>query len=87
MGATEDHLPHLARGSAHSNDIRVQVLPVKLAAILTEMRFSQIITWMPHGRAWKILRPREFPEQVAPYYFEYPNYNSFVRLVTDSNSI
>jgi len=63
------------------NDIRVQVLPVKLAAILAEPKFSHIITWMPHGRAWKVLRPKEFTDQVAPQYFEYPNYNSFIRLV------
>jgi len=62
-------------------DIRVQVLPVKLAAILDEPRFQDIICWMPHGRAWKVLRPMEFTERVAPHYFEYPNYNSFIRLV------
>jgi hypothetical protein len=66
---------------AMNNDIRVQVLPVKLAAMLAEPRFAHIVTWMPHGRAWKVLRVKEFTEQVAPHYFEYPNYNSFIRLV------
>jgi len=63
------------------NNIRVQVLPVKLAAILDEPRFQDIICWMPHGRAWKVLRPKEFTERVASNYFQYPNYNSFIRLV------
>lgn len=70
-----------AQRSGHNADIRVQVLPVKLAAILAEPKFAHIITWMPHGRAWKVLRLKEFTKQVAPQYFEYPNYNSFIRLV------
>jgi len=62
-------------------NIRTQVLPIKLAAILNEPRFQQIICWMPHGRAWKVLNPTEFVNCLAPHYFQYPNYNSFIRLV------
>ncbi len=62
-------------------DIRKQVLPVKLNLMLSDPKFSHIISWMPHGRAWRVFRPKEFTEFVAPIYFEYPNYNSFIRLV------
>lgn len=31
--------------------------------------------------AWKILRSKEFTDQVLPIYFNHPNYNSFIRLV------
>lgn len=62
-------------------EIRRQVLPVKLNAILSNPEFSHIITWMPHGRAWRILSPHEFAEKVLPLYVEQPNYNSFIRLV------
>jgi len=78
QGASTVNVP-LHRATHH--DIRVQVLPIKLAAILNEPRFSHVIAWLPHGRAWKVLRPREFTDLVAPHYFEYPNYNSFIRLV------
>ena len=62
-------------------EIRRQVLPIKLNAILSNPEFSHIITWMPHGRAWRILSPHEFAEKVLPLYVEQPNYNSFIRLV------
>ena len=38
---------HQTKRSGHNADIRVQVLPVKLAAILAEPKFAHIITWMP----------------------------------------
>ena len=66
---------------ATTPDIRIQKLPAKLDAMLSNPEISHIITWMPHGRAWKVLRPKDFVKEVAPKYFEYPNYNSFVRLV------
>ena len=62
-------------------DVRTQIFSTKLAAILDEPRFSHIICWMPHGRAWRVLSPQKFIDEVAPQYFEYPNYHSFQRLV------
>ena len=62
-------------------DVRAQVFPVKLAMILSQKCFSDIITWMPHGRAWKILSPKDFIEKVAPHFFDSPRYASFIRLV------
>lgn len=62
-------------------DVRAQVFPVKLALILSQKCFSDIITWMPHGRAWKILSPKDFIEKVAPHFFDSPRYASFIRLV------
>mmetsp|Transcript_61482 Transcript_61482/g.91386 ORF Transcript_61482/g.91386 Transcript_61482/m.91386 type:complete len:426 (+) Transcript_61482:209-1486(+) len=64
-----------------SEDIRLQKLPRKLFSMLSDAKINHIISWMPHGRAWKIRKKKEFIEDVLPQYFEYTNYNSFVRLV------
>jgi hypothetical protein len=68
------------RGSGESS-IRVQKFPVKLYAILAQKEFQEIIAWMPHGRAWKVLKPSMFESLVMPLFFEYSNYHSFNRLV------
>jgi HSF-type DNA-binding len=69
-----------SRGAVESS-IRVQKFPVKLYAILAQKEFQDIITWMPHGRSWKVLKPNLFESLVMPLFFEYSNYHSFNRLV------
>ena len=59
----------------------IEKLPPKLYAILTQKDFQDIITWMPHGRSWKVLKPRLFESLVMPIFFQYGNYHSFNRLV------
>jgi hypothetical protein len=61
--------------------IRVQKFPVKLYAILAQKEFNEIITWQPHGRAGKVLKPPAFESLVMPLFFEYSNYHSCNRLV------
>ena len=63
------------------DELRNSKLPAKLNHMLADPQNSHIISWMPHGRAWKILRPQEFTDRVLPRYFESVNYNSFVRLI------
>jgi hypothetical protein len=48
---------------------------------LAQKEFHDIITWMPHGRSWKVLKPNLFESMVMPLFFEYSNYHSFNRLV------
>lgn len=73
--------PPSARGGSLESSIRVQKFPVKLYAILAQKEFLDIITWMPHGRSWKVLKPNLFESLVMPLFFEYSNYHSFNRLV------
>ena len=68
-------------GGSLESSIRVQKFPVKLYAILAQKEFHNIITWMPHGRSWKVLKPNLFESLVMPLFFEYSNYHSFNRLV------
>lgn len=72
--------PESPRGSVETS-IRVQKFPFKLYAILAQKEFNEIITWMPHGRSWKVLKPNLFESFVMPLFFEYSNYHSFNRLV------
>ena len=65
--------------SAHA--IKHQKLPIKLNAMLSDKELAHIISWMPHGRSWRILKPKQFVKEVLPKYFDYCNYNSFIRLV------
>lgn len=80
----EDHDSEPSSSQANrslESSIRVQKFPVKLYAILGQKEFSDIITWMPHGRSWKVLKPNLFESLVMPLFFEYSNYHSFNRLV------
>lgn len=56
--------------------------PAKLHEILSCPEYSHIITWMPHGRAWRVLNPKEFAEIVMPKKFSHQSkYSSFKRQV------
>ena len=61
--------------------VRSQRFPVKLYALLNQPALSEIITWMPHGRSWKVLKPRIFETSVLPVFFESDNYHSFNRVI------
>ena len=43
---------------------RVPNFPAKMHAILSRPDLSDIVAWMPHGRSWRILKPREFEVRV-----------------------
>jgi hypothetical protein len=55
--------------------------PVKLHMILSNPEFQDIISWLPHGRSWRILQQKAFEERVIPLYFRHGRYSSFARQV------
>ncbi|GAX19845.1 hypothetical protein FisN_11Lh281 [Fistulifera solaris] len=59
----------------------VQTFPMKLHAILSNPEFSNIVSWLPHGRAFRILQHKAFEEKVIPLYFRHGRYSSFARQV------
>jgi len=61
--------------------VRSQRFPTKLYALLSQPQLSHIIAWMPHGRSWKVLKPRVFETSVLPVFFESDNYHSFNRVI------
>ena len=42
-------------------------------------KYGECIAWMPHGRAFKVLKPQLFEKQVCPTYFGHGRYSSFLR--------
>ena len=58
---------------------RIPSFPVKMHAILSRSDLSDIVCWLPHGRAWRVLKPREFEVKVIPTYFEHNKFSSFIR--------
>lgn len=74
-------VPNPSRNGNGETSIRVQKFPVKLYAILAQKEFHDIISWLPHGRSWKVIKPNVFENLVMPLFFEYSNYHSFNRLV------
>ena len=55
--------------------------PAKLHHILSRQDLAHIITWLPHGRSWRLVDRQAFMNQVMPKYFSHSNYASFARQV------
>ena len=51
----------------------------KVHHILSESSYETIVSWMPHGRAFKVHHPAVFEKQVCPLYFGHTRYSSFLR--------
>lgn len=58
---------------------RVPNFPAKLHSILSRPELADVVAWMPHGRSWRVLKPREFEIRVLPTYFEHAKFSSFIR--------
>ncbi|KAL7487803.1 hypothetical protein ACHAW6_013387 [Cyclotella cf. meneghiniana] len=57
----------------------IPCFPAKMHAILSNPELHHIVAWAPHGRCWRILKPRQFECYVLPRYFEHSKFSSFVR--------
>eukprot|EP00957_Ditylum_brightwellii_P075826 5763571-Ditylum_brightwellii.AAC.1 len=51
--------------------------------MLSDAKINHIILWMPYKQVWKIWKKKEFINDVLLYYFEYIDYDSFVRLMNE----
>lgn len=54
--------------------------PMKLYSIISNPDFWEI-SWLPHGRSWRINNPKSFEERVIPIFFRHGRYTSFARQV------
>ena len=52
-----------------STEVCREIFPQRLMQILADTSISDIITWLPHGRSFWILRPETFTEKILPVYF------------------
>eukprot|EP00984_Skeletonema_dohrnii_P017705 scaffold8137_cov96-Skeletonema_dohrnii-CCMP3373.AAC.1 len=53
--------------------------PARLHVILSNEQYSHIISWMPHGRAWKVKNKEILVEEVIPKFFGQSKFASFAR--------
>ena len=56
--------------------------PLKLHEILSNPEYEDMISWMPHGKSWRILKPSAFENVVIPLHFRHSKYASFMRQVS-----
>mmetsp|Transcript_26295 Transcript_26295/g.73446 ORF Transcript_26295/g.73446 Transcript_26295/m.73446 type:complete len:428 (+) Transcript_26295:807-2090(+) len=47
--------------------------------VLSNPNFKHIITWMPSGRSFTILKPKDFVAEILPEHFKSAKYSSFTR--------
>ena len=55
--------------------------PRKLHLILSNPNLKHIITWLSHGRSWRVLDPKAFEREVIPLFFRHKCFASFMRQV------
>ena len=59
--------------------------PQKVHHILSQNEFGQWITWMPHGRAFRVIVPVAFEKHISEKYFGHKRYSSFLRQLSNHN--
>mmetsp|Transcript_13825 Transcript_13825/g.19341 ORF Transcript_13825/g.19341 Transcript_13825/m.19341 type:complete len:150 (+) Transcript_13825:120-569(+) len=55
------------------------MFPLKLMRVLSMEEYSDIITWLPNGRAFVIISPSKLVSTVIPLFFKKVKYSSFLR--------
>ena len=63
----------------HPAEIKDMSFAQKVHHILSQPEYAKWISWMPHGRAFKVHVPVLFESQVCPKYFNHKRYSSFLR--------
>eukprot|EP00978_Attheya_sp_CCMP212_P003377 scaffold6987_cov46-Attheya_sp.AAC.1 len=61
---------------------RPPLFPKILYEILSRDDITDIISWCPHGRAWRVHKPKAFEDRVLSEHFRHSKYQSFTRQVT-----
>ena len=79
-----DHLTPLLESSDRSGRKgRTGTFPQKLHLMLSDLENEEggrdIASWLPHGRAFAIHKPKEFVKSVMPKYFRMSRFSSFQR--------
>ena len=47
--------------------------------VLCQKQFREIITWLPDGKSFTIVRPKAFVNEILPQHFKQAKYSSFTR--------
>jgi hypothetical protein len=74
-------LTHLLSQISDPSSLSMITIPYTQLYPTTTTDLITCITWMPHGRSWKILNRDLFSTYALPRYFGHTNHASFVRVV------
>jgi len=64
----EEEAKSKSTSSTSRNNAKREIFPQRLMAILNDPSVSDVVTWLPHGRSFVIVRPDVFAEKVLPRY-------------------
>jgi HSF-type DNA-binding len=64
----DDSTNRALKFSPSSDSAKREMFPHKLMAILNDPTLSEIVSWLPHGRSFVIIRPDVFTDRVLPQY-------------------
>jgi hypothetical protein len=56
------------KSASRSTNSKRVIFPQQLLSILSDKSLSDVVTWLPHGRSFVIIRPDVFTEEVLPKY-------------------
>lgn len=69
VAAEPDEMPSLEQKKGIASQAKEPTFVVKLHKMLSNKTFENAITWLPHGRSWRIVDQKLFEETVIPLYF------------------
>eukprot|EP00545_Synedropsis_sp_CCMP1620_P001221 CAMPEP_0119021842 /NCGR_PEP_ID=MMETSP1176-20130426/26816_1 /TAXON_ID=265551 /ORGANISM="Synedropsis recta cf, Strain CCMP1620" /LENGTH=292 /DNA_ID=CAMNT_0006976541 /DNA_START=31 /DNA_END=909 /DNA_ORIENTATION=+ len=64
----DEEAKKLAKRSPSPSSSR-EIFPQRLMQILADASLTDVVSWLPHGRSFVIIRPDVFSERVLPLYF------------------
>jgi hypothetical protein len=74
-----NYATHLSDPSS-SHNIR-KTFPTKLHEILSDLTYSDIIAWSPHGRSFRVIDKTRLLDVIGHKFFKFKNVNSFYRML------
>ena len=73
FATTPAHSPPVVPSAVHNNGKhKKEIFPRKLMEILSDPSLSDVVSWLPHGRSFAIIRPDAFCDRVLPKYLPSP---------------
>lgn len=70
---------HIPQRFTKSGRKRAVPFTIKLMKVLSDKKNAEIITWMPSGKSFNILKPKAFVADILPQHFKTAKYSSFTR--------
>ena len=72
-------VPQQQDEESQDGQVKTANFPTKMMQILSNPDYTHIVSWMPHGRSWKVHKQKEFEEEIIPIFFQHSKMTSFIR--------